>query len=399
MEQQSLSLPTLPRVRQHPFDLPPEYLTLRAEAPISRFVWPNGVQGWLVTSYEHIRSLLADNRLSINRAGNMPPSLAIGRKPVMMPRSLVSMDPPEHTKWRKLLMRDLTPGKARALQPKIEAITQEYLNAMIEQGSPADLLPSLAFPVPSRIICELLGVPSEDQEFFQQQTHIRSSVSSTPDQVDEATIALTDYLSKVVEGKKRHPVDDLLSHLGAGEIDGEPVSEEYMVGMAMLLLLAGHETTASTIGIGVANLMGNETLIKMAQDPKQVDRLVEEVLRIHSIIQFGVTRRATEDIEIGGLRIAEGEWVSCLLASGNRDESQYACPHAIAPEQPAPAHLTFGYGVHQCIGMSLARVELRVVLNALFTALPNLAPTRPVEELSYRNDMFVYGLLELPVTW
>jgi cytochrome P450 len=399
VEQQSLSLPTLPRVRQHPFDLPPEYLTLRAEAPISRFVWPNGVQGWLVTSYEHIRSLLADNRLSINRAGNMPPSLAIGRKPVMMPRSLVSMDPPEHTKWRKLLMRDLTPGKARALQPKIEAITQEYLNAMIEQGSPADLLPSLAFPVPSRIICELLGVPSEDQEFFQQQTHIRSSVSSTPDQVDEATIALTDYLSKVVEGKKRHPVDDLLSHLGAGEIDGEPVSEEYMVGMAMLLLLAGHETTASTIGIGVANLMGNETLIKMAQDPKQVDRLVEEVLRIHSIIQFGVTRRATEDIEIGGLRIAEGEWVSCLLASGNRDESQYACPHAIAPEQPAPAHLTFGYGVHQCIGMSLARVELRVVLNALFTALPNLAPTRPVEELSYRNDMFVYGLLELPVTW
>ncbi|HEV3360728.1 MAG TPA: cytochrome P450 [Pseudonocardiaceae bacterium] len=399
MEQQPTSLPTLPRNRLHPFDLPPEYLTLRAESPISRFVWPNGQQAWLVTSYEYIRTLLADPRLSINRAGNIPPSLAIGRKPVMMPRSLVSMDPPEHTKWRKLLMRDLTPGKARALQPKIEAITQEYLTAMIDSGSPADLLPSLAFPVPSRIICELLGVPTGDQEFFQYQTHIRSSVSSTADQVDEATIALTDYLGGIVAEKKRHPVDDLLSHLGQGEIDGEPVSEEYMVGMAMLLLLAGHETTASTIGIGVAHLMGNEKLIARAQDPKQVEKLVEEVLRIHSIIQFGVTRRVTEDIEIGGVRIAEGEWVSCLLGSGNRDEAQYSCPYDMNPDQAAAPHLTFGYGVHQCIGMSLARVELRVVLNALFTALPKLAPVHPVEELRYRDDMFVYGLLELPVCW
>ncbi len=399
MEQQPASLPTLPRNRLHPFDLPPEYATLRAEAPISRFVWPNGVQAWLVTSYEYIRTLLADPRLSIDRAGNRPPSLAIGRKPVMMPRSLVSMDPPEHTKWRRLLMRDLTPGKARALQPKIEAITREYLTTMIDNGSPADLLPSLAFPVPSRIICELLGVPTADQEFFQHQTHVRSSVSSTPDQVDEATIALTEYLGGIVAEKKRHPVDDLLSHLGQGEIDGEPVSEEYMVGMAMLLLLAGHETTASTIGIGVAHLMGNEELIARAQDPKQVEKLVEEVLRMHSIIQFGVTRRVTEDIEIGGVRIAAGEWVSFQLGSGNRDEAQYSCPHELNPDQAAAPHLTFGYGVHQCIGMSLARVELRVVLNALFTALPKLAPVHPVEEMRYRDDMFVYGLLELPVCW
>ncbi|HEV3360715.1 MAG TPA: cytochrome P450 [Pseudonocardiaceae bacterium] len=399
MKPESSSLPVLPRDRPHPFDLPAEYQKLRAEAPISRFVWPNGIEGWLVTTYEPIRSLLADPRLSIDRGGNMPPSLAIGRKPVMMPRSLVSMDPPEHTKWRRLIMRDLTPGKARALQPKIEAITQEYLSAMIAGGSPADLLPSLAFPVPSRIICELLGVPSEDQEFFQQQTHVRSSVSSTPDEVDDATIALTDYLAKVVAGKKLHPVDDLLSHLGAGEIDGEPVSELYMVGMAMLLLLAGHETTASTIGIGVAHIMGDDALVAAARDPEQVDKLVEEVLRIHSIIQFGVTRRATDDIDINGVHIAKGEWVTCLLASGNRDESQYSCPHAIDPSQASTGHLTFGYGVHQCVGMSLARVELRVVLNALFTALPHLQSLRPVTELPYRQDMFVYGLRELPVRW
>ncbi|ALG08719.1 cytochrome P450 [Kibdelosporangium phytohabitans] len=394
------ALPELPRERvTHPFDLPPEYVTLRDAAPISRFVWPNGVEGWLITTYDLQREVLADNRFSIDRAGNMPPSLALGRKPVMMPRSLVAMDPPEHTKWRRLIMKDMTPGKARAMEPRIEAITAEHIARMREQGPPVDLLPALAFAVPSAIICELLGVPVADQEFFQQQTHVRSSVHSTPDQVDEATIALTEYLRGVVDEKKRRPVDDLLSHLGQGEIDGEPVSREYMVGMAMLLLLAGHETTASTIGVGVANLMGRPELIKELATPDSADRLVEEVLRIHSVIQYGVVRRATEDVEVGGVRIAAGEWVTCLLASANRDESKYGCPHAIDVEQSKVPHITFGYGVHQCLGMSLARVELRVVLRALFAEFPDLRPVRPVEDLRYREDMFVYGLYELPVEW
>jgi cytochrome P450 len=395
----TVALPMLPRERVHPFDLPPEYERLRAEAPISRFRWPNGVEGWLVTRYDHIRTLLADNRLSIDRGGKMPPSLAIGRKPVMMPRSLVSMDPPEHTKWRRLILRDLTPGKARALEPRIEAITKEYLARMREQGPPVDLLSELAFPVPSRIICDLLGVPASDQEFFQQQTHVRSSVASTPDQVDEATIALTEYLTEVVKEKQRKPVDDLLSHLGLAEVDGAPVSRDYMVGMAMLLLLAGHETTASTIGIGVAHVMGQSALIQQLDSPAGAEKLVEEILRMHSIIQYGLVRRATADIEIGGVHIAEGDWITCLLASGNRDEAVYKCPHAIDPAQPQVPHLTFGYGVHQCVGMSLARVELRVVLRSLFAMFPNLQSVRPVAELRYREDMFVYGLYELPVRW
>jgi cytochrome P450 len=396
---QTSSLPTLPRARPHPFDIPAEYATLRAEAPISRFIWPNGVEGWLVTTYDLIRALLADNRLSIDRAGNMPPSLAIGRKPVMMPRSLVAMDPPEHTTWRRLILRDLTPGKARAMQPRIEEVTRQYLTRMRDQGPPADLLSSVAFPVPSQIICDLLGVPADDHEFFQRQTQVRSAVDSTPEEVDEATIALTDYLRHIVAEKLRHPGDDLLSRLGQEKVDGQPVSAEHMVGMGMLLLLAGHETTASTIGIGAANVMGDEALIRRLQTPDGAESVVEEILRIHSIIQYGVARRATADIEIGGVTIAEGEWVTCLLASGNRDESVYQCPHAIAVDQPRVPHLTFGYGVHQCVGMSLARVELNVVLRMLFTELPGLRPVKPVQDLRYRDDMFVYGLHELQVTW
>jgi cytochrome P450 len=399
MAQQSSSLPMLPRERVHPFDLPPEYAILRAGSPISRFRWPNGVEGWLVTRYGHIRALLADRRLSIDRGGEMPPSLSVGRKPVMMPRSLVSMDPPEHTKWRRLILRDLTPGKARALEPKIEAITDEHLARMREQGPPVDLLSELAFPIPSLIICELLGVPVGDQDFFQRQTHVRSSVSSTPEQVDEATIALTEYLTEVAEEKRRRPADDLLSRLGLARIDDEPVSREYMVGMAMLVLLAGHETTASTIGIGVANLMGDRALIEQLGSPAGAEQVVEEILRMHSIIQYGVVRRAMADIELDGVRIAEGDWITCLLASGNRDEAVYRCPHTIDPAQPHVPHLTFGYGVHQCVGMSLARTELRVVLRRLFETFPDRRPVRPVEELRYRDDMFVYGLDELPVRW
>jgi cytochrome P450 len=270
---------------------------------------------------------------------------------------------------------------------------------MREQGPPADLLSSLAFPVPSQIICDLLGVPAADHDFFQRQTQVRSAVQSTPDQVDDATIALTGYLRGIVAEKLRQPGDDLLSHLGQETVGGEPVSAEYMVGMGMLLLLAGHETTASTIGIGAANVMGDEDLIRRLRSPGGAEAVIEEILRIHSIIQYGVTRRATADVEAGGVTIRAGEWVTCLLASGNRDESVYSCPHAIAADQPRVPHLTFGYGVHQCVGMSLARVELNVVLRTLFTEMPGLRPVGPVEELRYRDDMFVYGLHELPVTW
>ncbi|HEY0806221.1 MAG TPA: cytochrome P450 [Pseudonocardiaceae bacterium] len=393
-------LPELPRARVHPFDPPPEYDRLRKESPIARFVWPNGVEGWLVTTYDEVRALLSDPRLSINRFQSPPPSLAFGRKPaVLLPRSLVAMDPPEHTPWRRLIVRELTPRWARSMEPRIREITLEYIDQIRQAGPPSDLVPALNLPVPSRVICELLGVPDTDHGFFQKQAEVRSTVGSAPEDVDNATAALHDYLDQLVADKRKSGADDILGRLAVAEIDGERAPHEIVVGMAMLLLIAGHETTSNVIGLGTAMLLANRGLIAELADDERAGALVEEILRLQAIVQYGVVRRATGDIDIAGVHIAAGDWVVSSLLSANRDESRYACPHAVdTSETPAP-HLTFGYGIHQCAGQSLARVELRVVLRELFNAFPKLHSTMPVEQLPYRENMFIYGLLKLPVAW
>jgi cytochrome P450 len=401
---QASSPPALPRARTEPFNPPPEYTLLRKDSPISRFVWPNGVEGWLVTTYNEARALLSDPRLSINRFNSPPPSVSIvkDRKPeAMLPRSLVAMDPPEHTPWRRAIVREMTPRWARSMEPRIQAITHEYLDRIAEMGQPADLVPNLSFPVPSRVICELLGVPEADQAFFHKQADVRSQVGAPPEKVNEATTALYQYLDQLVTDKRKSSVDsdDLLSRLSRAEIDGKPAPHDIVVGQAMLLLIAGHETTANMISLGVATLMKNRELIPDLQDVAKGTALVEEILRMHAIIQWGIIRRATADIDIAGVHIAEGDWVVASLASANRDESRYACPHAVDTSKAQAPHLTFGYGIHQCAGQSLARVELRVVLRELFARFPGLRSTTPVDDLRYRSEMWVYGLFELPVVW
>lgn len=395
-----MSLPQLPRARTNPFDPPPEYTVLRKESPISRFVWPNGVEGWLVTRYNDVRALLSDSRLSINRFNAPPPNLSAGRKPsVMLPKSLVAMDPPEHTPWRRLVIREMTPRWARSMEPRITEITRGYLERIRESGPPVDLVPALNFPVPSKVICDLLGVPDSDHAFFQEQAGIRSEVGAAPERVDAATGALYSYLDNLVTEKRAAGADDLLGRLARSEIDGEPAPHDIVVGQAMLLLIAGHDTTANMIGLGTATLLHNRALIDGLPDTERASALVEEILRMQAIIQYGIVRRAVADIDIDGVHIAEGDWVVSSLASANRDESRYGCPHAVDPSAANPPHLTFGYGVHQCAGQSLARVEVRVVLRELFRAFPTLRAVTPVEELRYREDMFVYGLFELPVEW
>jgi cytochrome P450 len=323
------------------------------------------------------------------------------RKPeAMLPRSLVAMDPPEHTPWRRAIVREMTPRWARGMEPRIQAITREYLDRIRETGPPTDLVANLALPVPSRVICEVLGVPEADQEFFQEQAEVRSQVGAPAEQVNAATTALYGYLNQLVADKRKSGnAEDVLGRLARAEINGETAPHDIVVGQAMLLLIAGHETTANMIGLGVATLMNNRELIPDLADTAKGTALVEEIMRMHAIIQFGIVRRATADIDIDGVHIAEGDWVVSSLASANRDETRYSCPHAVDTSQQQSPHLTFGYGVHQCAGQSLARTEVRVVLRELFAAFPDLRTTMPVEELRYRYEMWVYGLYECPIVW
>jgi cytochrome P450 len=382
-------------------DPPPAYGQLRATAPISRFRWPNGVEAWLVTRFKDVRAILSDPRVSVNRFMSSPPSLSMGRKGgVMLPKSLIGMDPPEHTPRRQLYVRELTVRRMLRLKPRIEAIVDGYLDEMAEAGPPVDLVRAFALPIPSMVICELLGVPAEDRGEFQGHTQVILGVDTAADRVQEATLALMEYLRRLIKTRQSDPGDDILSRLAASEVDASLLDEDELVGHAMLLLIAGHETTANMMALGAATFLQHpDQLAALRTDPDRADRAVEELLRYHAVVQYGLVRRATADIPVGDVVIRAGDWVVCSLASANRDES--ACPHAdgFDTARPAPRQLSFGYGIHQCAGQNLARLELKTALTRLFDRFPGLRLERPIEELPFRTDAWVYGVHELPVSW
>jgi cytochrome P450 len=394
-------LPAPPVRREGPMDPPSAFRRLRAEAPISRFRWPNGIEAWLVTRFDDVRAILNDPRVSVNRFASRPPSLSIGRKGgVMLPKSLSGMDPPEHTPRRALYVRELTVRRVQRLQPRITEIVDGLLDGMERSGPPVDLVKAFAAPIPSMVICELLGVPQAEQSEFQHHTNTIMGVDTPADQVQTATLTLMDYLRGLIRMRRSDPGDDILSRLTHGEIDGATMDEDELVGHAMLLLIAGHETTANMIALGALTLLEHpDQIAALTADHKRADNMVEELLRYHTVVQYGLVRKVTADISIGGVVIREGDWVVCSLASANRDES--VCPHSDTFDtgRKNPRQVSFGYGSHQCAGQNLARLELKTALLRLFQRFPGLRVERPVEELPFRTDAWVYGMHELLVRW
>lgn len=393
-------LPSLPMRRTHPFDPPAEYDRLRAENPVGRFTWPNGVEAWLVTRYEDVRAVLRDPRLSIDKTVSPPPSLARRVSGVMLQRSLVGMDPPEHTPWRRLIIRELTVRRVARLRPRIQQIVDSCLDELAAAGPPADLIPSYALPIPSMVICDVLGVPPADRPAFQRHTEVILAVDSKGDEVIEASSALMRYMGDLIAAKRLSPGDDMLSHLAHATLDGAPAADDGLLGNGMLLLIAGHETTANMIALGAATMLAHPAQLELVRaDPALMDRAVEELLRFHAVIQFGLVRRAMADLAIGGQPVKAGDWVVCSLASANRDAACCENPAQLQLDRVASAHTSFGYGIHQCAGQNLARLELNLALSGLLRRFPGLRLAAPLEALPFRSDMFVYGLHELPLAW
>ncbi|UNO43176.1 cytochrome P450 [Streptomyces sp. MST-110588] len=402
-----------------PFDPPAEFGRLRTEEPLSKISLPDGSWAWLATRYADIRAILGDTRFSSDttRAGYPLSGMTGGASTEH--RGFIRMDPPEHTRLRRMVTREFMVKRVEALRPQIQRLTDELCDAMEKRvadsgaadsgaadgaaagGREVDLIEALALPVPSLVISLLLGVPYDDHELFQRLTGTLLSRTVADDERESARGELREYLHRLVYAKEAAPGDDILSRLITEQQHAGEITHDDVVAFAALLLIAGHETTANMIGLSALTLMRDkETAERLRQDPGLIRGAVEELLRFHSIIRNGPRRAATEDVEIGGQLIRAGEGVVVAVPSANRDESVFPDAGRLDVCRPnAQHHVAFGYGIHQCLGQALARVELQVVIATLLRRFPDMRPAVPVEEIPFRTDMAIYGCHALPVTW
>ncbi|GII77627.1 cytochrome P450 [Sphaerisporangium rufum] len=380
-----------------PFDPPDELAKLRAEQPISPMTYPDGHEGWLVTGHSLVRAVLADPRFS-HRPDLQHLPLETARVTAAQPAppgAFNAMDPPEHTRYRRLLTGQFTVHRMRMLTGRIEEITAEHLDAMARQGPPADLVTAFALPIPGLVICELLGVPASERDPFQRDMSTLLSMDTTAEQKMAAYAAVQAFMAGQIRAKRAAPGDDLLSGLATGT----DLTDEELTNLGGVLMGAGFETTANMIALGAYALLDRPDLLaELRADPGLADQAVEELLRYLSIIP-GTVRAALEDVEIGGQLIKAGQSVTVSIPAANRDPAHFPDPDTLDLHRSTAGHLAFGHGIHQCLGQQLARVEMRVSIPALLARFPTLRLAVPPEEIPLRTDMLIYGVHRLPVTW
>ncbi|MFC9242564.1 cytochrome P450 [Streptomyces sp. NPDC057136] len=379
----------------------PVYAELRAIGPVHRVLIPEGTPAWLVVGYEAGRELLADQRLSKEWRRASP---ALGVSKVSSGTSMLSSDAPVHTRLRKLVTREFTPRRMEQLAPRIQALTDELLDTMLAgPGRGTDLVEALSFPLPMSVICELLGVPFLDRQAFRQWSNIAVSSLDAEERVS-ATTSMTAYLAGLIEQKRSEPGDDLMSaliHTADDGGDGDRLSGDELMGMAWVLLVAGHETTVNLISNGVLALLTHpEQLAALRADFGLIDNAVEETLRYQGPVETPTYRFTTEPLDVGGTVIpGGGELVLVAMADANRDPARYADPNRFDITRDARGHVAFGHGIHYCLGAPLARIEARIAIRSLLERCPELGLDADPSKLRWRTGMLIRGPLSLPVWW
>jgi cytochrome P450 len=385
-----------------PFDPPSQITTLRDARPVSPLNFPDGHQGWLVTGYDEVRQLMADTRFSsrldldVIHVPFETPGMPTPTEPSPpMPGLFIAMDPPDHTRLRRKLIGAFTVKRMKQLEDQIVEIVERQLDELARLAPPVDLVKEFALPVPSLVICELLGVPYADRATFQVNSSKFLQKEITLEDKVAVLGELTGYLAGLVVGKRAEPGEDILSDLARHE----DLSIEELTGAAFLLLLAGHETTANMLALGTFALLEHpEQLAELRGDPDLLPDAIEELMRYLSVVDI-LYRYATEDIELGGETIGKGSTVVVSLLAANHDPRHFENPDTVDVHRRARGQLAFGHGVHQCLGQQLARIEMRAGFAALLRRFPGLELAVPAGEVKLRTDMNIYGVHALPVTW
>jgi cytochrome P450 len=392
-----------PQARECPWQPPSQLTKLMDEGPLVRVRLWDGSTPWLVTRYAEQVQLLADPRISVDTTNPGYPHAHQGSWERRNDnKGFIKMDDPDHTTQRRMLTSSFTTKRVEGLRPRIQAIVDGLIDDMLKSTGPVDLVQAFALPVPSLVICELLGVPYDQHAFFQRCSNAIVSQTMPGEQVAAAYRELSDYLAALTEAKMTDPGDDVLSRLAVEQVATGKLTLPEAAVMGLLILVGGHETTANMISLGTFTLLQNPDKLdelRYCDDPALVASAVEELLRLLTINMIGRRRVATADIEIAGMVIRAGEGVIAAGDLGNRDESAFPDPYTIDLHRQSRHHQAFGFGPHQCLGQQLARVELQVVYSTLYRRIPTLRLAVPAEEVPFKDDMTVYGAYELPVTW
>lgn len=387
----------------------PAYAWLREHSPVHRTTLPSGVEAWLVTRYADAREALADTRLSKNPAHHAGPAHAKGRTGIPGERKaelmthLLNIDPPDHTRLRRLVSKAFTPRRIAEFAPRVQELTDRLIDSFAEKGE-ADLIHEFAFPLPIYTICDLLGVPREDQDDFRDWAGMMIRHGGGPrGGVARSVKKMRGYLLELIHRKRENPGDDLISGLIRASDDGEHLTENEAAAMAFILLFAGFETTVNLIGNGVHTLLHHPEQRERLQrslaagETELLATAVEELLRYDGPVELATWRFATEALTIGGQRVAEGDPVLVVLAAADRDPERFDGPDTLDLSRRDNQHLGYGHGIHYCLGAPLARLEGQAALATLLTRLPDLRLAVEPADLRWRGGLMMRGLRTLPV--
>lgn len=393
--------PSFPFKRECPFHPPQLYARAREESPVFPVTLWNGQRAWLLTHYDDVKAVLNDDRFSGKMARPDFPAVTEARVAIdKQEKAFVGMDNPEHDHYRRMFTKEFSARRMMALKPKIEALANQLIDNMKAKGSSGDLVAELAVEFPSLVMCELIGSPYEDHVFIMECAAARHGLTQTVETAHNKARELVAYMRRLIDEKEANPGDDLVSRVIADHVVTGNLSRDDFAEIGSMILRAGHDTTTNMIGMGALLLLRNDELREQLKaDPDLMSGAVDELLRFVSPVQFAPRRVALEDVSIRGVTIRKGEGVFALLPAANRDGCVFENPDEIDFTRDASGHVAFGYGIHQCLGQILARIELQVMFTAILEKLPNLRLNQPLEEIEYKSDMQIYGLYSLQVAW
>ncbi len=401
----------------------PVYAEMRHEGPVSRLTYPDGRHLWLVTQFEEASEFLKDygrfandieNALTEEEYNALFQSEVVGltaeQQEVAMEtdrilsRNLLALDPPDHSRLRRLVAIPFTPRYIEGLRARVQAIADGLLDDIEQTGRrEMELIDDFAYPLPLIVIAEMLGIPEEDRDKFRDwsQAAVTFNPGQPPDPETTAKlVAFIQYLRELVAEKRADPGDDLLSGLVVAEAEGDKLTEEELLSMMFLLIVAGHETTVNLIANGTLALFEHpDQFDRLKAEPELLKSAIEEMLRYYGPVELSLSRWVREDTEFGGVQLPRGGQMMALLASANRDESRFPNPEQFDITREPNRHLAFGTGLHSCLGATLARLEAQVAFTALLSRLPHLSLSGSREALRWRDGTFLRGLTRLPVTF